>query len=552
MIKGLLTLGFMTLAVVTTLTMSVSASADWPHDGPIDIQDMRSNLQKYVKNSETECGNIDTAATTLIQDLTQYQTFLVAGKNKDAQKKLSQVKAEVAAPRPCQDYFYKIYLAKSLEILLDDDLIEFRNNYGPRLKDFQHQELRKTYRLQPGQVEMATSNDTLYFLSLLLINRIPVDFLSDQKRIRLTQSAENSLWLQQSTKTIGRYEILGAFKCNDHRIFLDPSLPPYDLAATWMHETDHLFRDLFGPEDAWKEHPLEAIRTDELLASAMTTFSQWNVRRAVMPRWAPFSQRLANLFLQKYGGNLVLDQFFFNGDLSFINRQGPLSILYSPNGAMKSVPVRYNIFHLFWAYFNKAQWFVQNDDFEDVHIDWNYRFCPSCQDPKVYKASELVASADQKVIEAYFGDAELEKYNPKVHPLEELPLSQFAHEVTFRRYMDSIKDEPGLGWGMDTFEINFYIQYFSDSRNSYGQLVYPEHLTLDKVVNELERRLSSTSPSCKAFEAAEQEGKLGAYLSDDRPGKDGSRPGKDGSRPGKDGSRPAQDIRPCLDLHDQL
>ena len=51
------------------------------------------------------------------------------------------------------DQYGKLSGSKSLEILLDDNIISFRNDYGPKTRDYEHQEKR-------GMTHLAEENLT--------------------------------------------------------------------------------------------------------------------------------------------------------------------------------------------------------------------------------------------------------------------------------------------------------------------------------------------------------------------------------------------------------
>jgi len=52
---------------------------------------------------------------------------------------------------------------------------------------------------------------------------------------------DGGAWVAGENDPTG-YRFTGAFDCETGMIFIDPSLPPYDLAATYVHELDHTFR----------------------------------------------------------------------------------------------------------------------------------------------------------------------------------------------------------------------------------------------------------------------------------------------------------------------
>ena len=73
-----------------------------------------------------------------------------------------------------------------------------------------------------------------------------VSTLLDQKKVTfLTAAKRGELGGAWAERVAGKDEFttIGAYDCAETRIYLDPMLRPFDLAATFYHELDHLVRD---------------------------------------------------------------------------------------------------------------------------------------------------------------------------------------------------------------------------------------------------------------------------------------------------------------------
>jgi hypothetical protein len=77
-----------------------------------------------------------------------------------------------------------------------------------------------------------------YWLKAALLNNIgKVEILTARAR-----EAYGGIWNKKVTgKDI--YKVLGGYDCLSSKIYIDVSLAPYDLGATFIHEFDHLERD---------------------------------------------------------------------------------------------------------------------------------------------------------------------------------------------------------------------------------------------------------------------------------------------------------------------
>lgn len=78
------------------------------------------------------------------------------------------------------------------------------------------------------------------------------------------------------------YKAFGGFFCNTSTIAIDPFLPPANLAASFIHEIDHLLRDKVGRIATSEDEVRELTIYDEALSSTLSAFLQ--LRLALWPK----------------------------------------------------------------------------------------------------------------------------------------------------------------------------------------------------------------------------------------------------------------------------
>ncbi len=160
---------------------------------------------------------------------------------------MSQLNSHVfSVSEPCLDYLNNVYLAKSMTVLL-----------------------RRFYRLQTQSDFYSPVGTELSLLTTFMINQSPRYLRFIKPTLR---NQKKGRW--QETLEDGTPLILGAFDCTERAIYLDPSLPPLDLAGVFLHEMDHLFRDRFFDWPKAKMSIAAAVLLGESLAAMTAGYFQ--------------------------------------------------------------------------------------------------------------------------------------------------------------------------------------------------------------------------------------------------------------------------------------
>ncbi len=118
-------------------------------------------------------------------------------------------------------------------------------------------------------------NDKILQDEILLAATVATALARDGKIKFITPEVRGQtrgLWQKRNSN--GEHEILGGYDCQTSTIFIDPTLAPFNLGATLVHELDHLFRDKYFDFSAQGLNAKTYLLMDELIASSHAGFLQ--------------------------------------------------------------------------------------------------------------------------------------------------------------------------------------------------------------------------------------------------------------------------------------
>lgn len=123
------------------------------------------------------------------------------------------------------------------------------------------------------------------------------------------REAWGGVWKERDPS--GRFRILGAYDCLTGKIYIEPTLAPWNLAAVIAHEADHIFRDKLGYEDApeayFRDGVPEALLYDETLAAMHAGFTQLQLQRDKNRKRVSSVGNLRGILLRPAGTGWSLD-----------------------------------------------------------------------------------------------------------------------------------------------------------------------------------------------------------------------------------------------------
>jgi hypothetical protein len=136
-------------------------------------------------------------------------------------------------------------------------------------------------------------------------------------------------WSERSADGL-TYRLLGGYECMSSRIHVDPTLRPFNLGASLIHEMDHLFRDKASPA-------YDPAKRDALFSAPLISFLNANKRWKGMAAadetfasvLASLYQRLLSAIPARFGDP---GAYQVPADLLFFRKDGNMEALLSALG----------------------------------------------------------------------------------------------------------------------------------------------------------------------------------------------------------------------------
>ena len=562
-------LALFTFALVTVKAPVSSANSPTPasspsQDAPVSFEslwskyfpgspvvpDLKHNFDRLIDYDQSACGNI---VHTEVQAINDYGVAAVLSKNGDAKKAYRAIQTLIKTADPnCAETTLKVYAVGAI-FLLDDQ------NYNPRKGSSigSNGAINVTgigpNPPSPSQT-LAYHNLELTYLVAALANLGKLHFLAGA--VTFAQSGNRSM--------------LGGYDCANSAIYLDPSLPPMDLGATFLHELDHLFLDKQISVQALEKYYPSATKGIDWRAYVLDD------ELVAILHGALIQKQMSNLVRNFTEVNLGLFDFTIphrayqlTNDLDLTSKKGILSsmddaINFLPVGVLLEMMTGQN------QAFEKLGVVTTNVKSDSSGYLW-HRF-----DDTNLKVLDLINGP-------YFttnalSEDELDTLNPMGHGEEIVPLVTWQRSVglTVKLLADN-KNPPSAqmagAYGLeDPAHGSFALKGETDLFMSDGPVTQIVIQNVDRLVSRIDDILSLTAaPSqvCSLYLDAVSRGDLQGYIGTEipldalfqggtgtlpgaggmRPGAGGMRPGAGGMRPGAGGMRPGVGgLRPCLSL----
>ena len=168
-------------------------------------------------------------------------------------------------------------------------------------------------------------------LTASLINSGRIELLTPALRQTLGEGWNDPF--KQQGKFDSPYQLRAAYSCVESKIYLDPEMSPFNLAANLEHELDHFVRDRRSPApqagDSWKSILLE----DEVLALSTGIFPEV----FLSSKYLPHSK--ADKILGAIGGQgpgLFQHPYQVKDDDNLFAKNGPFSELFQYGCTMQT------------------------------------------------------------------------------------------------------------------------------------------------------------------------------------------------------------------------
>lgn len=475
-------LTFHSISARVTLAEDVSLRAAWSRHFPGEPRPIyrHGNLDSFLRLANGACTP---AVRSVIERLREYSQ---AGLDDDAVAAIGvrdHLRIELdRADDGCRQDRLRAYALGSIDLLTSSH-----------------------YRHQPGKLYSAFEK-YLPWLTAALLNHDRIVFLTPEWR-----AEQGGLWERRDSKNAQGYELWGAYACDPAIIYVDPSLPPYNFAATLFHELDHFMRDRrFAPGEGWRKKNGEIdwetfILADEAAAVAHSGLLQVHVR---YERGGEKPMRLpGDLDLLTEGGPLERLTFFGHVEKDPWNLGGHLLGDIITTGG--SGPTIYSL-----GQHKKLMGRVSDAYFPGMSFPW--------------RSAGFTPSAKRRLQKHETPFAEFSPlYDWRVN--RDWPYSRELPESIFRNRADY--EQRALR-----------SKEFSDRSRTAIQAIHD--------IDQLMQTLEEPSSSCVDFQAAIDGGKLSRYIGARLSGA-GSRPSGAGSRPSGAGSRPSGAIRPCFSVQNR-
>ncbi len=331
-------------------------------------------------------------------------------------------------------------------------------------------------------------------LSIAIVNRGLVYPIGNSERM-----SWGGEWKTQKSGS-NYHEVLGAYDCNQSRIYIDPYLSPVDLASVFTHELDHLFRDKYISSPHYLNNPRNYTLLDEALSVMLSVGLEYSLGEYKMgiSKASPFKQIMPYIF----------EPFRNSYDRTLYDRErgvwrkfaGDMSLIFSEKFPWNGVGL--------------------------VDSSNGDRFYEDSHNRNVNYKEPYLNHIYSKLSGAYFESNtafDSKWFDANNHNNELLILADVLNQITVENpYAD-------LGWTSTNRIIDL-----KKTLNTFDS-VFSQYIN------------KNISPMCSSFIKGIDSGLLDDYSGKSlgRPGQEGVRPGQDSVRPGQEGVRPGQDsVRP--------
>ena len=464
--------------------------------GAPQIPDLTRHLGDLLVFDREKCGQ---TVNSVLDHLNEYRTELVHSNSGQATKLHEQIQNILSnASGTCGDSAYRAYAVGSLRLL---DPFSFN--------------LIINTEVDPSLREQ-TSYAGVVLLGVMLANRDYLEFWTHPERE-------------------GDNDLLGAYDCARTKISLDPKMRPVDLAATFVHELNHLFLDKFiqkkdiqfttanGDID-WERFFL----ADEELAITHSAFLQKELSLTEHP-----SIRIGKHYELPLS---LAHPYHVDGDLSLYQSGGPIEKLVKLTRLSDMIDVgepetaAYNF--LIGTIVSPGGGDTGNTGFKEVNLCW--------------KLKNPVQKIRSTVFSAYFpGEPALEPPADRDHGFQDdsIALAQFPTWILNHSKVESIAfNNQNQNGKPQSEQLPPWVASMKIPHQINATWVWPIYFGIPGLLNEFDRLQSSftgTSPVCQMYLDKVTSGQIDQYL--------GVRFSKKLNNAGMKSA-----IRPCISMKDKL
>lgn len=430
--------------------------------------------------------------------------------------------------------------------------------------------LESTYLLTSGINDRASITDRRgpfsmgwTYLALAALNQGHVSFTTGEKQTRVGHDHQV-------------HQILGSYNCMRSEIEINPLLSPFDLAATVVHEMNHLVADRWNGHNYNVYHDMDQ------------KYRRRELRLAVTPRII-LMEEAASAVIAGYLEHSFLAQNLSSdrqkeswGDLTMFSRSGVLAVSSSKKVLMNyegQRPIDWG-FEKIKALASDTRPVAQSHEFETKDLDVLRRGRTVIADyPAAVLAETLLTGNTYRV--SQLARPEADRFMQKLLSTISLPyfgksVSSESVRLLQEAQIDNFRGggfPGGIPWGMKPISrprYNSILTWWTfapdevltlaaspevklfDSASGIRSAFYGNDMpwTIEAVNRVLSYKVVGPTDVCKEFSRRAEAKELGGYLGQ---GKRGKRPGTDGIRPGTDGVRPNTDgIKPCVQITEQI
>jgi hypothetical protein len=263
-------------------------------------------VEDYLKYDRAHCGKwID----QLIKLSDKYRNHAVTSSRAvsgDVKSLHSFIFDQVGPGNAC---FHDVANAYILESLLVSD---------PTYLVYQHDTIPISKNQAP---EYKPDSPATFIAAAAMLNAGRIQALTPALRAQFGSGWADEL--QKPEKFTSPYSLRGAYSCVDSKIYLDPEMPPVNLASNLEHEMDHFIRDRMSQAPQanadWKSILLE----DEVLALTSGVYSQLVLTQQPVLRSNLIRALSDNILGPYYPG------YQLKNDGSLFSKDGPFDKIFS-------------------------------------------------------------------------------------------------------------------------------------------------------------------------------------------------------------------------------
>jgi hypothetical protein len=569
----------------TAATFPAGAQAEWNKYflGTLVMPDPETNLERMLNAPNPSCVDQQkkVIALTVQYGRDGYNSDNSKTK-KEAEAILKFLQGLESSNDPCFDSVARAYLAASVHLL---------NPANSSTTD-----VYNDYKLNNHPYPMGLE---LTLLSAALLNHknkdgsSTIEFLTPLRR---TQE-QSKVW-NQKIQGGDDYLVSAGYDCVQRKILIDPYLPPLNLAGTFVHELDHMFRD--------RDQIVDTINPQEKIYYELRD-AQLNLNRAsAIMNGDPSGAQVSSQISPQISGDpldshlplkLALDETLASAMSAYYQRH--IRSFRDYRSSFKGWVLGRSAHHFPFALTDDLSLY-RNDDKGPINEIWH--LLTEMKIPEIRDGEINLNSEEFLLLTFLRGDPfrqPTDKFPPPTSEIQEI------YQTIYRGYFNgqsmtaadfSLVDPSQQGSTRDPFSkwlnryavvlendlagqqsmINKSLDWITINPAENGMGAYQVGANLEDLFAGLDSVFSqffdsdALSPYCSGYLAGLQNGELDSYVGNKlssgykpgetgvKPGETGVKPGETGVKPGETGVKPGETgvkpelFRPCLNIGPEL